>query len=119
MRIDEALGEVKPLAVKFGPAVLNIEYRPPSYTIEQLEAAKADAENPDRLVRMVQDLIVGWDLTRPLRDDEGNVVLGDNGASIEVPVDVTNADDVRKYVTTTVINGITVAVREDNKPGEA
>lgn len=111
MRIDEALAESKPLAVKFGNAVLNIEYRAASYTVEQMQAAKADKDNPERMIDMLQDLIVGWDLTRLANggtDENGNENL------VEVPVDVTNRDDVRKYVKSNIIMGIVRAIREDN-----
>lgn len=112
MRIDEALAESKPLAVKFGAAVLNIEYRPPSFTIEEMVAADADKENPERLISMLQSLIIGWDLTRLETVDQ------ENGESFqrEVPVDITNPDDVRKYVPNNIIMGIVKAVRMDNDP---
>lgn len=112
MRIDEALGESKPLAVQFGKAVLNVVYRPPAYTIEQMVEAQNDGDNPERLVTMIQDLILEWDLTRIEK-----VIVEPNGDPVdrEVPVDVTNRDDVRKYVPTPVINGIIRAIRADNE----
>lgn len=115
MRIDEALAESKSLDVKFGTAVLHVEYRPPSYTIEEMVAADADKENPERLVKMIQDVVIGWDLTR----FETVIVPGDHGEEIpterEVPVDITNANDVRKYVPNTIIMGIVRAIRKDNE----
>jgi D-alanyl-D-alanine dipeptidase len=114
MRIDEALAESKPLAVKFGAVVLNIEYRPPSYTIEQMMEAQGDKENPERLIEMLQDLIVGWDLTRIEKVPyDPETTAGPHER--EVPVDVTNADDVRKYVKMNIIMGIIKAIREDNE----
>lgn len=116
MRIDEAQAESKPLAVQFGSATLNIEYRPPAYTIEEMVAADADKENPERLVRMLQDLVVGWDLTRIEKVEAGSGEGGLTKVLIdrEVPVDITNAEDVRKYVKNNIIMGIIRAVRKDN-----
>jgi hypothetical protein len=115
MRIDEALAESKPLAVKFSGAVLNIEYRPPAYTIRQMTEAAADKDNPEALVKMLQDIIVGWDLTRIEKvpyDAETTAAAFER----EVPVDVTNPDDVRDYVPNNIIMGIIKAIREDNDP---
>lgn len=122
MRIDEALSESKPLAVKFNGGVLNIEYRPPSYTIEEMVAADADKDNPERLIKMIQDLVVAWDLTRLAKVAIAPAVGNDFTESIveqEVPVDVTNPEDVRRYVPQNIIMGIIKAVREDsNVSGE-
>jgi hypothetical protein len=114
MRIDEALAESKPLAVKFKSAVLNIEYRPPAYTIEEMVTAEADKDNPERLVKMIQDIVLGWDLTRIEKYFSGEV--GSEPLEREIPVDVTSADDIRKYVPSPIIMGIIKAIREDNDP---
>jgi len=113
VRIDEAIAETKPLKVFFGDAVLNIEYRPPAYTIAQMTEAAADKGNPERLISMIQDLVVGWDLTRTV-----NEPLEPNGDPVqrEIPVDINNDEDVRLYVPTTIIMGIVKAVRSDNDP---
>ena len=118
MRIDEALAESKPLAVKFGTAVLNIQYRPPSFTIAEMVEAEADKDNPERLVEMIQSLIQGWDLTRLETVTAGSGEGGETPVQIqrEVPVDITNPDDVRKYVPSPIIYGIIKAVRADNDP---
>lgn len=110
MRIDEALAESKPLVVKFAQGVLNIEYRPPSYTIAEMKTA-IDDKDPGRLADMLQDLIQGWDLTRLV--DGGTNEQGIH-SEIEVPVDVTNRDDVINYVPTNIIMGIIKAIRADN-----
>jgi hypothetical protein len=115
MRIDEALAESKPLAVKFGAAVLNIQYRPPSFTIEEMVAADADKENPERLIEMLQSLIQGWDLTR-LEKVPYDPETTAGPFEREVPVDITNPEDVRKYVPNNIIMGIVRAVRADNDP---
>jgi hypothetical protein len=114
MRIDEALAESKPLAVKFSGAVLNIEYRPPAYTIRQMTEAAADKDNPEALVRMLQDIVIGWDLTRIEKYFSGDI--GSEPLEREVPVDVTNPDDVRDYVPNNIIMGIIKAIRQDNDP---
>lgn len=112
MRIDEALAESKPLDVKFGASVLHIEYRPPSYTIEQMVAAENDKANPERLVTMLQDLIVGWDLTRYVSVKKLDGSIDEQ----EVPIDITNADDVRRFVPSPIIMGIVRAINKDNDP---
>lgn len=113
MRIDEALGESKPLKVTFpSGGVLAVQYRPPAYTIDEMIAADADKENPERLVKMLQDLIEGWDLTRIEKTPDDRAVGG--YIEREVPVDITKAEDVRKYVPNTIIMAIIRAIRADN-----
>lgn len=86
MRIDEALAESTPLEVKFSNGnVLYVEYRPPSFTLEEMEAAAEDKENPHRLVKQIRDLIVTWDLTERLIVD-GEPVIGEDGRPVEVPI---------------------------------
>lgn len=113
MRIDEAIAETKSIQVHFGSAVLNVEYRPPAYTIAEMTEAEADKDNPERLVQMIQRIVIGWDLTRSVKR-----VLEPNGdpVEVEVPVDITNPEDVRLYVPTTIIMGIVRAIRADNDP---
>ena len=111
MRIDEALGDVKPLEVKVGRGVLNIEYRPPAHTIAQMMEAQADKDNPERAVTMIQELVHAWDLTRIEK-----VILEPNGDPVEreVPVDLTSRDEIKNYVPATIITAIVKAVRADN-----
>lgn len=112
MRIDEALAESKPLKITFpSGGVLTVEYRPPSYTIDEMVAAEADKDDPKRLIRMLQDLIQGWDLTRIEK-----VILEPNGDPIEreVPVDITDPEQVSKYVPSPIIMAIIRAIRADN-----
>ncbi len=118
MRIDEALGEIKPLAVKFGTAVLNVEYRIPSYTIEQMVLADSDKANPERLIPLIQDLVHGWDLTRIAKvavpaSEENDFI--ESVREVEVPVDVTNPDDIRRFVPSPIIMGIVNAIRKDQE----
>jgi len=113
LRIDEALAESKPLEVKFpGGGVLNIEYRPPAHTIAQMVELEAN-RSPETLVTLIQELVLGWDLTRVQKV----VRPGPNGEEIateeEVPVDIRNAHDVRTYVPGSLITHITKAVRRD------
>jgi hypothetical protein len=103
MRISEALAEDKPLDVKFGTAVLHIRYRPPSYTLAQIEEAQADKGNPERLLSMLQSLITEWDL--------------DDNAGERVPID--DAEAIRQNVPLSIYNKIVTAIKDDNAPGEA
>lgn len=113
MRIDEALGDSKPLAVKFAGGVLNIEYRTPGYTIKEMKAAESKKDDPEYLITMIQDLVQGWDLTR-LADGGTDPETGKQNM-VEVPVDVTNHDDVENYVPSNIIMGIVKAIREDHE----
>lgn len=127
MRIDEAIADSKELDVQFPKAVLHIVYRPANYTIAEMEAAEADKANPKRLVKMVQDLVEAWDLTRvekaPAIHENGDPVIVDGEPVMvekgEVPVDLSNAEEIRLNVTNTIISGIVKAIREDQSPGEA
>jgi hypothetical protein len=104
MRISEALAEEKTLTIPFGESVLTIQYRPPSWTIEEVDGMQNDegTKKTERLVEMIQRVIVGWDLT----DDSGELV------------DCTEPAAIRK-IPITILNKITKAIREDNGPGEA
>lgn len=119
MRIDEALAETKELDVKFGTAVLHVVYQQSNYTIAEMEEMEGRRKERGYLVKMMQDLVKAWDLTRALKDDLGNDIRDDDGKIVEVPVDVTNPEDVRLYVTSPVIVGILRAIKEDQGAGEA
>jgi len=127
MRIEEAVAEAKDLDVKFGQAVLHIRYRPANYTIAEMEAAESDKTSPARLVKLIQDMVVAWDLTRaetvPALHENGEPVIVDGEPLMvdggEVPIDVGDAEQVRTYVTSTIISGIVKAIREDQQAGEA
>ena len=119
MRVDEALAERKPLDVKFGTAVLHIEYQQSNHTIAQMEEMEERKKEKGYLTQLMQDTVKAWDLTRPLKNDAGKDVTDDAGKVVEVPVDITNKDDVRLYVTSPVILGILRAVKEDQSAGEA
>lgn len=115
MRIDEALAGSKALDVKFGSSVLHIMYRQSNYTIAQMEEMEGRKSEPGYLVKMIQDLVEAWDLTRT------ETVLLDGGGTTEreVPVDISDPEDLRAHVTRPVIVGILKAIREDGEVGEA
>jgi hypothetical protein len=119
MRIDEAISDNKELDVQFPKAVLRILYRPANYTIAEMEAAEND-KSPSRLVQMVQDLVIAWDLTR-VEEIRVPVEGSDEVALVEreVPIDLKDPEQIRLYVTNTIISGIVKAIREDQSPGEA
>lgn len=119
MRISEAVSESTPLAVPFaGGHVLNIEYRPASTTIAEMEnmietAREANlAENDEsdktsddiaqmksrienikaRLVDTIKGTVVTWDLTED--DGETLVPITDEGLRnipMNIFVEITNA----------------------------
>lgn len=104
MRISEAIASSKPLEVKFeGGGVLHIEYRPPAFTIAEMEEAGKDKDNPKRLISLLQGLITAWDLETNAGE----------------PIDLADAEAIRVNVTGNIIMEIVRAVREDNAPGEA
>jgi hypothetical protein len=109
VRIDEALAASKALDVQFGSSTLN-------YTIAEMEEAESRRAEKGYLVKMIQDLVEAWDLTRV------EPILGDDGVQVgerEVPVNVGSAEEVRQYVTRPIIVGILKAIREDGEAGEA
>lgn len=118
MRIDEVLAEVKPLKVEFPGAILNIEYAPPSFTLDELSKDK-DTTDPDKVVERIQSIIKAWDLTRQVLDSEGAPVRDDNGQIIETLVDLRDPAELKKYVPINIWNTIMRAIKEDNSPGEA
>lgn len=104
MRISEAIGDKKDLDVKFGTAVLHIQYTPTNYTIAEMEDAVAHREDPRRLIGLIQTLVKAWDL----EDDDG------------VPIDLADGEAIRTKVGSIVLTGIVKAVKEDSVPsGEA
>jgi hypothetical protein len=116
VRIDEALAASKALDVQFGSSTLHIMYRPSNYTIAEMEEAESRRAEKGYLVKMIQDLVEAWDLTRV------EPILGDDGVQVgerEVPVNVGSAEEVRQYVTRPIIVGILKAIREDGEAGEA
>jgi hypothetical protein len=103
MRISEAVAETSEVEVHFGPAVLHVQYRPSSFTMQELEDVDTD-KSSRRLIRMIQDMIVGWDL----EDNEGE------------PINIQDAEAVRTKVPAHILTGIIKAVRRHQEPsGEA
>lgn len=104
MRIDQANGESKPLAVTFGTSVLNVEYHPSTFTVEELVALKEDRDNPDRIIGMIRRTVTAWDLT----DND------DQPIPISAPAEG-EPDLMRKLVPIPVFSAIIAAVRKDSE----
>lgn len=112
MRISDAVSPVRPLAVPFDKGeVLNIEYRPMSYTPEQLDQMQADAQSTVKkdqgravagMVESMLKMLVSWDLTE------------DDGAT-PVPIE----RDALQKVPLNIFTEITMAVARDQQAGEA
>jgi hypothetical protein len=120
MRIEEALAEQKPLDVKFpGGGVLHIVYQQSNATIAEMENLEARRKEEGFLVKLMQDVVKAWDLTRVEKvpyDPETTAAAHER----EVPVDINNPEDVRLYVTQPIILGVLRAVRKDQQAeGEA
>lgn len=117
MRLSQAVSEAKDVKVTFaGGATLAVTYRPLSYTVREMDAARADAENTDRIIDTMKRLIVRWDLT----DDD------DRPIALDFPYDevdgkqVPSPDDPLRDIPTNVFTEILTAIAEDAKPsGEA
>lgn len=78
MRLSDAVSPARPITVPFVGDVLNVEYRPMSYTPEQLDKMQADAakaKDPKAAVAGMVDqmlkLLVSWDLTQ----DDGSTPI--------------------------------------------
>lgn len=115
MRLSEAISPSTPLAVPFAKgAVLNIEYRPPSVTLAQMESMLTEAEEAqaaqdaekdaakkdktelekarervrairERLAGQILDMVESWDLTE--NDGETPVPITTEGLE-NVPLNV-------------------------------
>lgn len=108
MRISDALAKARPIVVEFEGESLNVTYRPSSYTVAELESLVEEdgtgqkRANPQRIVEMMQQMLVKWDLT----EDDG------------VPVDFTNTERMR-HIPTPIFMGILTAIKADQSAGEA
>lgn len=120
MLISEANASSKPLDVTFDSgSVLHIEYLPPSYTIEQIERAQADKNNPSRIIELVREIVLTWDLAVEKRNEANEIVHDDGGRPIEEIVSLDDTDALKR-IPIHIFNTIIRTVREDNTPsGEA
>lgn len=108
MRVSEALAKAKPLVVEFESGALHVEYRPSSYTVEELEKlVEEDGQggrrgNPARIIEMIQQMLVSWDL----EEDTGGVI------------DFKDTARMRR-LPSSIFAAILTAVRKDQSAGEA
>lgn len=123
MRISDALKQTRDLKVDFGPGgVLNVVYRPPSWTPAEMQALK-DQKDVSQIVPQIRKLVVQWDLT----DDYNNLIPLDPPPMIPAVLvrdengDVTDGaltevDDPLMHVPISIYLAIIRAVNEDGKP---
>lgn len=106
MRLSDAKSAAKPLTVDFeGGATLNITYRVPEYTPNQLSALMTGAErDPKRSAEMITRTVDSWDLT----DDDPE----------ETPIPLT-VDAIADKVTLGIITKIVRTIQADQSPGKA
>ncbi len=113
MKISQATAEVKPLTAKFGEGVLNFEYRPLTYTVEEMERMQEGTPKAGAIIESMMKLLVSWDLEYDPEtdaDDEGEPLTG------VVPLE---PDPLRK-IPSHIFTGIMQAVGKDQTPsGEA
>lgn len=107
MRLGQALSPTVWLPVTFaGGAVLNIEYKPSSASIEEMERLRAqgddDSAQVNRVIQFIQEIVVDWDLT----EDDGET---------KVPLTV----EALRKVPTNIFTEIVKAVRKHQSAGEA
>ncbi len=88
MKLSEALSPTTWIPVHFAAgAVLNVEYRPASATIEEMEKLRADTEEEQtkRVIANIQSIVVDWDLTH----DDGETKVGLDEQSLRrIPTNV-------------------------------
>lgn len=129
MRISEALGGIKDLAVEFaGGGVLNIRYRPSSYTVADLSNIDDEArKDPYRIITMIRDMVVDWDLedndgepvALQLPPGTGNVVT-ENGEQVKTKQDkkeLLRLDPIAQKVPITLLVAIIRGVNDDQSAG--
>jgi hypothetical protein len=124
MKMSDALKEVKDLRVDFGPGgILNVIYRPPSWTPAEMEALAAD-KDIKRIVDQVRKLVIQWDLTDDYNNliplelpaaPEAVVVTDDNGKVIEQEEPPAPHDPLM-HVPISIYMKIIQAVNSDGKP---
>ena len=124
MKMSDALKDIKDLKVDFGAGgILNVIYRPPSWTPAEMEALAAD-KDIKKIVDQVRKLVIQWDLT----DDYNNliplelpaaapavVVTGDNGEVVEQE-DPPAPVDPLMHVPISIYMKIIQAINADGKP---
>jgi hypothetical protein len=124
MRMSDALKDIKDLRVDFGQGgILNITYRPPSWTPAELEAL-ATEKDISKIADQIRKLVVQWDLTDdynnliPLAEPEPVptvVVTDDDGAIIEQGKPEKPYDPLM-HVPISIYNKIINAINSDGKP---
>jgi hypothetical protein len=136
MRIDEALGGSKDLAITFPTgSVLNIVYKPSSYTVEEIASLDGEArKDPRRIIRMVRDVVLKWDLEDrygivPLDSPEPARLYDENsrddGTSVVVKRDIKeiikeelSRDEIAKRVPVAILTHIIREVNKDQSVSE-
>lgn len=100
MRLSQATGDPKPLDVKFGTAVLHIDYLPMNFTIAELEKMQAE-KSVSTVVDQILRVVKQWDLT-----DEHDKLI---------PLE---AGPMKEQVGMNVYSRILEAIREDSMPSD-
>ena len=120
MKLSQAVAKERDLTVEFDGAVLNVKFRPLTYTVRQVSEMQAKAReggdaNVNQVVTTIKRMVVGWDLTD---DDEVPIPLDHPYADpeSETPAD----DDPLRDVPMHIFSGVLQAVAEAQAPsGEA
>lgn len=126
MKMSDALKEVKDLKVDFGAGgVLNVVYRPPSWTPAEMEALQED-KDIRRIVDQIRKLVIQWDLTDdynvlvPLEEptpDPAIVVTSESGQIVEqAEPEQRELYDPLMHVPISIYMKIIQAVNTDGKP---
>lgn len=112
MKISQATAKPKPLEVTFGEAKLNVQYKPLTYTVREMDELQ-DSKDVKQIVSTMKRLVVSWDLT----DDDEQPVALDYMLNEDESV---NVADPLLDIPSHIFTGILKAVAEDQKPsGEA
>jgi hypothetical protein len=127
MLIADALKSVTDLKVEFASgSVLTIKYRPSSYTVADISDVN-EKTDPMRLVTMIRDMVVEWDLeSEPgaivplaLPPGSGNVITSD-GETVKTKKDKQaelELDPIRRLVPIYIQVAIIRAVNDDQSAG--
>lgn len=126
MKISDALKDVRDIEVPFGPSVLRVTYRPPSWTVAEAEELQG-SKDINLVVDQIRRLVVQWDLTddydrivpleKPVQQPE-SVTFGEEGERIRTEAAVW--DDPLRHIPINIYMKIIQAIRKDQTvPGEA
>lgn len=111
MRLSQAVAPARKLSVPFDQGEsLNVEYRPASYTVAELDALQADAANTARIVDSMLRTLISWDLEYDPEDD--GAPTDEDGKPLEGVIPL-STEALTQHVPTSVFVVIMQAMQAD------